>query len=136
MTIVNPLSDNVQHTIEEVLAGIGHDANIACAALWKKLRPVTPSDELQFQAFSDMDRIMDKFDTICRRFVLPIDEIVDLRLSLSRVVELAEQSRKDVAELATNLDGVLSTASEKPVAPSVMRRQPGCTNPCPPHAHG
>ena len=101
----------IEQSLETTLSTIGYDSNHASAALWKALRPSTPTTQEHFDAVLRLDSVIENFDNLCRLFVLPLEKAVDLRVSFARTIDLASNGSNTVAELATKLEELMSGAA-------------------------
>ena len=113
----NPESSPLKHIhdmVHSALSTTGYDDNLICSALWKSLRPTTPANQQQYDALLQLEAIIERFDNMCYHLFLPLDKMVDLRVSFTRALELAAHLRNDgdVSDLSLELETLMPSANE------------------------
>ena len=112
----HPESSPLKHVhdmVHSALSTTGYDDNLICSALWKSLRPTTPANQQQYDALLQLEAIIERFDNICCHLFLPLDKMVDLRVSFTRALELAAHLDGDVSDLSSDLETLMPSANDK-----------------------
>ncbi|WPH03778.1 Hypothetical protein R9X50_00666100 [Acrodontium crateriforme] len=102
---------NISQALEEFKSTSQSIAGRGCTSLWKALRPSLPSTLEKLESLLNFEKITDRFDEFGGRFILPLDQIVDLRLSFSRALFLAQKGTGDIQDLALRLESMVKDAS-------------------------
>lgn len=97
----------IHESFSTILGKQMHSNHLTCSALWKSLRPLTPRDGESLQGLLQLETVIARFDEIFRRFVLPIEKMVDLRISFTRTLELAHRFENNASNLASDIQSML-----------------------------
>ncbi|KAI7161272.1 midasin [Hortaea werneckii] len=82
---------------------------LACTALWQRLRPETPSNLTGLEALLNLERLVDRFDDLCRRFSQDATTMTTLRLSFAKSLSVAPKGNGNVEELTQRLEQLMPT---------------------------
>ncbi|RMY02025.1 hypothetical protein D0868_08182 [Hortaea werneckii] len=82
---------------------------LACTALWQRLRPETPPSLTGLEALLNLERVVDRFDDLCRRFSQDAITMTTLRLSFAKSLSIAPKGNGNVDDLTQRLEQLMPT---------------------------
>ncbi|KAI7307992.1 midasin [Hortaea werneckii] len=82
---------------------------LACTALWQRLRPETPPSVTGLEALLNLERVVDRFDDLCRRFSQDATTMTTLRLSFAKSLSVAPKGNGNIEELTQRLEQLMPT---------------------------
>ncbi|KAI6834575.1 midasin [Hortaea werneckii] len=82
---------------------------LACTALWQRLRPETPPSLTGLEALLNLERVVHRFDDLCRRFSQDATTMTTLRLSFAKSLSVAPKGNGNVEELTQRLEQLMPT---------------------------
>ncbi|KAI7662989.1 midasin, partial [Hortaea werneckii] len=80
---------------------------LACTALWQRLRPETPPSLTGLEALLNLERVVDRFDDLCRRFSQDATTMTTLRLSFAKSLSVAPKGNGNIEELTQRLEQLM-----------------------------
>ncbi|RMZ31983.1 hypothetical protein D0859_03901 [Hortaea werneckii] len=83
---------------------------LACTALWQRFRPETPSSLTGLEVLLNLERLVDRFDELCRRFSEDATTMTALRLSFAKSLSVAPKGNGNVDELTQRLEQLMPTS--------------------------
>jgi midasin len=119
-----PLITEIERQLNTVARHDSTGWGSAMVPLWQSLKPTTPPTIGDLHDLLRLESIVSQFDETSRRFQLPVEVIVGLRVSFARALGRAREGGADIDQLAEKLKSIMPPVTEEDKPEESMEFEP------------